>query len=223
VQTLDRTVFVLDAVAASGPLTLAELAAATGLPRPTAHRLAVALEAHGVLARTPDGRFRVGGRVAGWSARAAAELAAAARPVLARLSDATGESAQLYVREADRRVCVASHEQPSGLRDTVPLGSVLPLTAGSGAKVLVAWASDAADFGFEPRTLAAVRNAGWAHSVEERAKGVASVSAPVRDPSGVVIAAVSVSGPIDRLGRRPGPRLARAVTGAAGALERALR
>jgi DNA-binding IclR family transcriptional regulator len=131
------------------------------------------------------------------------------------LVDDTSESAQLYVRDGNRRVCVAVHERPSGLRDTVPLGAVFPLTAGSGAKVLLAWAPDAARFDVDARSLAAVRTKGWAESIAEREPGVASVSAPVRDRDGRVVAAVSVSGPIDRLGRRPGRRLAGAVVAAA--------
>jgi DNA-binding IclR family transcriptional regulator len=68
---------------------------------------------------------------------------------------------------------------------------------------------------------AAARRRGWAESVEEREKGVASVSAPVH-LGGKVIAAVSVSGPIERTSRRPGRRYAGAVIEAAGAVERAL-
>ena len=49
-----------------------------------------------------------------------------------------------------------------------------------------------------------MRRRGWAQSVGEREAGVASVSAPVRSPSGRVIAAVSISGPIERLSRQPG-------------------
>jgi DNA-binding IclR family transcriptional regulator len=47
---------------------------------------------------------------------------------------------------------------------------------------------------------------GWIESVEERVKGVASVSAPVVDDSGVVIAALSVSGPLERMGAQPGAK-----------------
>jgi len=218
VQVLDRAVLVLDTIARRGPCALAELVDATGLPRPTAYRLAVALEAHGLLARDGEGRFAVGGRLAGWGAAANRRLAEAARPVLADLADTTGESAQLYVREGDQRVCVAVHERPSGLRDTVPVGAVLALSRGSGGKVLLAFADDAARFDVDPAALAAVRRRGWAESVGEREAGVASVSAPVRAASGEVVGAVSVSGPIGRLGQHPGRRLARAVTGAAETL-----
>lgn len=64
---------------------------------------------------------------------------------------------------------------------------------------------------FTGRTLAEVRRRGWAQSVAEREAGVASVSAPIRDRTGRVIAAISISGPIERLGRRPGERHAMAV------------
>ena len=104
----------------------------------------------------------------------------------------------------------------------------MPMTAGSGAKVLLAH-SDAATqkvvlptAKFTDRTLAEVRRRGWAQSVAEREPGVASVSAPVRDSRGVVIAAISVSGPIDRMGRRPGARWAADLLAAADAITRRL-
>ena len=138
----------------------------------------------------------------------------ASAAVLPQLRESTGESVQLYRREGTARVCVAALEPAAGLRDTVPVGARLPMTAGSAAKVLLAY-SDAATqkavlptAKFTDRTLAEVRRRGWAQSVAEREPGVASVSAPVRDGRGVVVAAISVSGPIDRIGRRPGARWA---------------
>src|SRR5215468_9761744 len=98
------------------------------------------------------------------------------------------------------------------LTATVPVGAVLPMTAGSAAQVLLAWEPPEAVMPLLPRckftgrTLAEVRRRGWAQSVAEREAGVASVSAPVRDRTGRVIASISVSGPIERLGRRPGDR-----------------
>jgi DNA-binding IclR family transcriptional regulator len=223
IQVVDRAVLVLDAIAQRGPCSLVDLQRATDLPRPTAYRIAVALERHGVLARDGEGRFVLGRRLAAWGALAGRGLPDAGRPVLARLGEATGESAQLYVREGDHRVCVAVHERPSGLRDTVPLGAVLPLDRGSGGKVLLAWATDASRFEVAPRELATIRRRGWAASVGEREAGVASVSAPVFDGPGAVAAVVSVSGPIDRLGQHPGRRLGTAVTAAAAELGATLR
>jgi DNA-binding IclR family transcriptional regulator len=221
VQTLDRSVGILDAIARRGPCTLADLVRETGLARPTAHRLAVALEEHALVVRDGEGRFRLGARLVGWGAAAGAALALVepARAVLQRLSAETGESAQLYVREGDQRVCVATHERPTGLRDTVPLGAVMPLTKGSGGRVLLAWAEDRDRFDVDPGILAAVRAAGWAATSGEREPGVASVSAPVR-VGDQVVAALGVSGPAERLGPDPGTRFAGPVLTAAADLAR---
>ena len=67
-----------------------------------------------------------------------------------------------------------------------------------------------------------MRRRGWAQSVGEREPGVASVSAPVRSPSGRVIAAVSISGPIERLSRQPGRLHAATVMAGAGKLTEVL-
>ena len=224
---LDKAVGVLWATAAE-PCGLAELCERTGLPRATAHRLAVGLEAHGLLHRGADGRWRPGPTLSELASRSGDPLLEAASAVLPRLRDLTGESVQLYRRDGIQRICVAASEPPSGLRDTVPVGSRLPMTAGSGAKVLAAWADPAtqravlADAAFTERTLLEVRRRGWAQSVAERESGVASVSAPVRNGTGQVIAAVSVSGPVARIGRRPGARWAANLLAAADALQHRL-
>ena len=88
---------------------------------------------------TRDGRFVLGPRVGELAAALPDPLVAAAAPVLAWVRDECGESAQLYRRDGAERVCVAAAERASGLRTTVPVGSRLPLTAGSGAQVLCAW------------------------------------------------------------------------------------
>lgn len=227
IGVLDKAVMVLRTVAAS-PCGLAELCVRTGLPRATAHRLAVGLEVHRLLRRDPDGRWSPGPALRELGEGALDPLLDAAAMVLPRLRDVTGESVQLYRREGLVRVCVAAAEPPSGLRDTVPVGARLPMTAGSGAKVLAAWADSATQRAvlgeavFGERTLAEVRRRGWAQSVAERESGVASVSAPVRDASGAVIAAVSVSGPVERIGRRPGIRWAADLLAAAEALHNRL-
>lgn len=228
IGVLDRAVDVLS-VLARGPRSLAELVDATGLPRATAHRLAVALEAHRLVNRDAAGRFVLGPAVGELAAAVPDPLVVAADPVLTWLRDQCGESTQLYRRDGAERVCLAAAERSSGLRTTVPVGSRLPLTAGSGAQVICAWAEpdSVAEIlpaaAFTARTLRDVRRRGWAQSVAQREVGVASVSAPVLAADGRLLAAISVSGPVDRLGRNPGPRFAPMVQAGADRLAAALR
>ncbi|HVE47345.1 MAG TPA: helix-turn-helix domain-containing protein [Acidimicrobiales bacterium] len=200
VGVLDKAVSILDALE-GGPLSLSELVASTGISRATAHRLAAALAGHGFVGRDAGGRFTLGARLT------RASLEAAARPALEALRDATGESTQLYVPRNGNRVCVVSLESPHSLRTIVAVGAVLPLDKGSAGKVL--------------RGARELERRRWVESVEERERGVASVSAPVwRD--GEVVAAVSVSGPIERTSRTPGRRYGPAVKAAARAVEAAM-
>src|SRR5690349_4003026 len=151
VGVLDKAVAVLDAVEL-GPRSLSELMAATGLPRATAHRLALALVAHGLVGRDAGGRFVLGPRFT------AARIAEAARPALLALRDATGESVQLYVRRGGQRLCVAAFDSPEELRTSVPVGTLLTLERGSAGAVL--------------RGAPETPRRGWTESVAERAPGV---------------------------------------------------
>jgi DNA-binding IclR family transcriptional regulator len=227
IGVIDKAVAILDATAAQ-PRTLAELVEATELPRATAHRLAVALEVHRLLARDEEGRFIPGPHVGELAHSAPDRLIAAATSALVWVRDESGESSQLYRREGAVRVCIAVSDRLTGLRSTVPLGARLPLTAGSAAQVLCAWPSGdgieelLAHAQFTSRSLAEVRRRGWAQSVGQREAGVASVSAPVRDQDGTVLGAISISGPIERLGRSPGQRFAPVLVNGARRISAAL-
>lgn len=229
VGVLDKAALVLSALE-TGPTTLAGLVSSTGLARPTAHRLAVALEHHRLVARDLQGRFVLGPRLGELAAAAGEDrLLATAGPILARLRDITGESTQLFRRQGDLRVCVAAAELTAGLRDTVPIGAQLTMSAGSAAQILLAWEEPERiqrglqGTSFTAVDLATVRRRGWAQSVGEREPGVASVSAPVQAPSEKVIAALSCSGPIERMTQQPGRMHARAVVAAADRLSEVLR
>jgi DNA-binding IclR family transcriptional regulator len=190
----------------------------------------VALEHHRLLARDMQGRFVLGPRLSELATAAGEDkLLVAAGPVLAALRDHSGESAQLFRRQGDQRVCVAAAERPMGLRDSIPVGAVLSMNAGSAAQVLLAWEEpDRLHRGllgakFTATMLAAVRRHGWAQSVSEREPGAASVSAPVRGPGGRVVAGVSISGPVERVSRQPGRLHAASVVAAANRLTEVLR
>lgn len=229
VGVLDKAALVLNALE-SGPATLAQLVAATKLARPTAHRLAVALEFHRFVTRDMQGRFVLGPRLQELASSAGEDrLISSSLPILVALRDHTKESAQLFRWQGDHRVCVAAAERKVGLRDSIPVGATLSLKAGSAAQVLLAWEEPERlhrgliGASFTATTLSQVRRRGWAQSVAEREPGVASVSAPVRGVDGRVIAALSVSGPIERMGRQPGRLYGPATVAAANRLTEFLR
>jgi DNA-binding IclR family transcriptional regulator len=191
VGVLDKAFVVLNALVAR-PLSLSEAVEATGIPRATCHRLLSALEHHGAVRRNNEGLYCLGPTLAGLGRGAAVQFPflERAREIATEIRDRTGESVQVFIAETDGRRCVISLESPNGLRWIVPEGSLFPLSRGSAGKVLSAKTAPAS----------------WVESVEERVKGVASVSAPILDADGHVIAAISISGPLERMSRTPGAK-----------------
>jgi DNA-binding IclR family transcriptional regulator len=223
-----------------GARTFTDVREATGLPRSTAHRLLRSMEAHGLLTYVGGHGYRLGTRLLTLSRTAVRELPLRdlAQPVLERLARSTGESAQLFVRDGDRRLCVAAAQSDHELRAIVEVGAALPVTAGSAGKAFLAFGppmltaqllADAKPI--TPRTpsgerldrqLATARRVGWASSAGEREPGVGSVSAPIFEPLGALLAVVSLSGPEQRIGPLRAKRYAPAVVDAAREIERAL-
>jgi DNA-binding IclR family transcriptional regulator len=232
VRVLDRCAAILRAVE-DGSRTFTEVTEATGLSRSTAHRLIQGLEEHGFLGLIGGFGYVLGPRLLALATTAVRDLPLRelAHPALERLARSTGESAQLFVRDGDRRVCIDAAESESELRTIVEIGASLPLTKGSAGTVFLAWAVEhdrirlvqtADDPERLERKLITTRRRGWADSVAERAPGVASVSAPVSGPDGTLLGVVSVSGPAARLGQLRAKRHAPAVIEAAREIEDAL-
>lgn len=229
VAVLDRIVQVLGAVE-EGENRFTQIAERTGLSRSTAHRLIKALQDHGFLAHYGGLGYRLGPRLLRLASEAMRELPLRdlAHPALERLVRLTGESAQLFVRSGDVRVCIDAVESPNELRTIVPIGASLPLVAGSAAKVFLAHSTrperlirKAADPERFAHEVELARSRGWASSAGERQPGVGSVSAPVVGSYGILTAVVSVSGPAARMGRISARRYVPAVLEAAKAIERA--
>ena len=239
VGVLERAMAILDVVE-SGSRTFTAIVEATGFTRTTTHRMLKALEGHGLLEPIDGGGYRLGPRLLRLAASLARELPLRdlARPAMVGLARATGESAQLYVRSQDERICIDAVESESELRTIVRVGASLPLTAGSAGKVFLAWTSeldrerlleDVRPFTKStpdaPRLrneIGSIRKRGWASSAGEREPGVASVSAPICDQRGDLVGVVSVSGPETRLGRSHARRYAPEVVVAAREIERSL-
>lgn len=196
-RTLERVVAILDAVERSSA-SASELARRTELSVSTAHRLALSMTEYGFLHRSTDGDFRLGRRFV------QSALEKAATPALRALRETTGETAQLWVRRGEERVCVLSELGAHELQVILPPGSRLALPAGSSGRLLAE----------EPQALQELGTQGWVESVGLRTPGLGSVSAPVTK-SAATIAVVCLAMPLARVRESPGADFGAAVTSTA--------
>ncbi|MEU7897518.1 IclR family transcriptional regulator [Nonomuraea sp. NPDC049152] len=218
VQSVDRALDVLEALAAhGGEAGLSEIAARTGLPYGTIHRLLQTLLARGYVRQESDRRYALGGALVRLGGVAERMVGVWAQPYLTRMVELSGETANLAVLEGDFIVYVAQVPSPRRLRMFAEVGRrVLPHSTAVG-KVLLADRPDGEAMAVFERTgmprrtantitdseamrteLATVRNRGYAMDLGEEELGVHCLAVPVND--GVrVVAAMSVSGPADRI------------------------
>jgi IclR family acetate operon transcriptional repressor len=236
VQSVDRAVSILELLAGRGELGITELASRLGVHKSTAFRLAAALERRGLIEQTRErGAYRLGFgllRLAG-AMSGQMDLNQQSRPVCRRLADEVGETVNVAVLDGSSAVNIDQVLGRSSITTHNWVGQRTPLHATSSGKVLLAHLPDdhAAALiaeGLEsstPRTLtdpaalyeqlAHARATGYAYTVEELEPGLNAVAAPIRGPGGLVIAAVSASGPSFRLPEARIPEVAERVIAAA--------
>ena len=244
-QTLLRAISIVDCFSHERPeLGVREIARRLNLASSTVGRLLGTLQKAGLVTQSPQMRkYMLGPRVLTWAGRYTGfeGMRAVALPILDGLRQATRELTTLYVVDGDERVCVERLEGPQNIRAVVGLGERLPLYAGAGGKVLLAFLpperrratlarlvlarytdKTIRNRARLERELQAIRRQGYATSVAERFAGATAVAAPVRGADGGVIAAINVSGPSDRFRGPRQARCVRLVTRAALALSRAM-
>jgi DNA-binding IclR family transcriptional regulator len=210
-----------DLAAAEAPVPLHRLARTEGLPPSTAYRLLETMCREGLVEQLPDHRYRVG--VAAFQlARAASathSVLSAAEPVMAALAARVEESVSLVLFQGREAQYVRCIEGPRTLR-AVParLGAPLPLHCTGSGKVLLAslepeecraWTLSHPLPAMTARTLtdperllahvATVREQGYAIDDQEMEEDLVCVAGPIRDHSGAIVAALSVSGHRSRI------------------------
>ena len=205
---------------ADGAKKASELQSLTGLPRSTVHRLLQALKSEGYLRDTPEG-LSLGATLIelGFSALSGNPLAAVAKPHLDGLAAQVLDTVHLAVRDHDTVLYLVKIPGQRGADMRSQVGSRMPLTrTGIGKAMLLdedpaAWAerwrvevpADETAAAPASRTAGAkaeedfigrmrhYRKGGYAYDMEENEPGIRCVAAPVRDGSGAVVGAISIS------------------------------
>jgi DNA-binding IclR family transcriptional regulator len=242
-QSVGRAIRALELIADAGELGVSELGRRLGVHKATASRLVATLAERGMVERDPfTDRFRLGFgliRLAG-AAMAGMDLVRTARPVVEDLAERTRETVNLGVASGGGVVYI---DQVAGTHSIVSaswVGRRTPLHCTSNGKVLLAWMegderdralsvalealtpSTITDPGLLRTQLEEIRRRGWAQTMEELEEGLNAVAAPIRDATGRVIAALSVSGPAFRMRPVDLPRVAKLTAESASAVSRRL-
>ncbi len=239
-QSAYRVLDILTEVSLNPGATAGEVAKATNLTAPTAHRLLRVLCDRGFAVQNEDGKYIPGPqmRVLVGDGVDHASLDEIARPVLAQLRDDTTETVFLAVREGLQLVYLVVMRSSHSVQMYGEEGQQLPLHGTSQGKVILAFLPpgvgdriiDQLELPrYTPSTITShaelreamyeIRRDGYALNLEERELGVRSIAAPVLDAAGNVVASVCVGGPIFRVSEEDlRTKFAEQVTGAAEAI-----
>ena len=219
-QSVDRALQVLELLASWGSGGVSELATEIGVHKSTAFRLLGALEARDLVEQTAErGKYRLGFGLVRLARRVNIhlEITEQARTLTENLAQKVGESINVAVLRENFAVNVVQSRGQASIASQNWIGQLTPLHATSSGKILLAYMAPeerrnmlataglarltphtiTSQRALEEQIEAAARD-GYASSVEELEEGLNAVAAPIRDHTGGVIAALSVSGPVYR-------------------------
>lgn len=217
VRSVERAIDILTSFSIEEPiLTVPEISQKTGLTKSTVFRLLASLESKGMVQKIPSTyEYKLGIRLLalGNIVQSSLELIDVAKPIMRGLSEKTQETVNINIIQGLKRVCIDRIDGNQALRKVSEVGKLLPLHKGASGKLLLAFSDqelmtkvlkEQREFMSEAALnelkleLFDIREKGYATSLSDRLEGTASVSAPIKDYTGKVIAGLTVSGPLVR-------------------------
>lgn len=240
VQSVDRAVSVLEIIARLGEAGVTDLAADIGVHKSTVSRLLTALEDHELVEQAHErGKYRLGFGILRLANAVPGQLdiTKQGREMCEQLAAEIGETVNIAVLRSHYAVNVDQARGPTSVGSHNWIGELTPLHATSSGKILLAYMPAEArrelleEAGLDrytehtvtsiddlDRQLTSIARDGYVVSTEELEHGLNAVAAPIRDHTGTVIAALSVSGPVYRLTVECARDIAPAVIAAAAAV-----
>jgi DNA-binding IclR family transcriptional regulator len=217
IQVVDRAATLLRVLAESdGPMRLHLIAEKSGLTASTTRRILASLCEHGLCEQPGTGQYRLGFVLFAWGSRVERSytILTLSRTDLERISNETGLTVFLTLRDGSRGVALARIDGRSAYPLALTAGGSIPLHVGAAQRILLAWDSeesirahlDAAmplkkytdktvlDVDEIVAELEASRDRGWALSVEDITPGVAALSAPIFAGFEKPIASITIAG-----------------------------
>lgn len=224
VNTLLKALQILDCFEVHQSLSLQQLSELTHLNKSRILRFCGTLEANRYLVRDEgNGLYGLGPRLLslGKAYEQRNTLISLSRPILKELAEKTGESASLHIMDGDQRLCLAREEGTFGVRHLIPEGAHLPLYAGAGSKVLLAYAPEKIrrqilqEMPLKKMTSTTIthsrifekefnkiRQKGYAFSAGERDPDAGALAAPVYNHDGNACATLAIAGPLNRFSQK---------------------
>lgn len=216
VRSVERALDILLCFTDTTELSLTEISKKVNLHKSTVFRILASLENKGFVNRNiKTEKYRLGFRI--WELSASMNQTddpiTMILPEMEQLRDQLGETISLYIREGKERIRIQAVQSTQTVRRFAQIGSRMPLSVGASSKILVAFADpevldmvlsdpdwpkaiDKKDFVAQ---LEQIHELGYATSIEEREPGVSAIAVPIFNRAGQAIAALAVSGPVNRL------------------------
>lgn len=211
VKVLDKALDILECFSESKQeLSLTELADLTQQSPSTAYRIIKTLESRHFLIRHENKKFSLGLKLmylgSLGTGSAIERLKNLALPIMSKLREEVNESISIYIREGNKRICITRLESTNSLRQVIRIGDKYDINQGATGKILLAYEPKTTqqtilldDFPQWEKTIQQVQHDGYAISSSERAEGVSAIAVPILGVNNTILAALSLSGPTNRL------------------------
>ncbi len=243
IKSLKNVIDILDCFTVDkDSMSVSEISHELGKNKGTISKILSTLAVYNMVVKSElSGKYSIGSKMVHWASLVRVELRTIARPYLQEIKKKTNETASIFVIEGSERICLDVVESTHEIRFGFNVGQKYPIYAGSAGKVLLAYLpKDKRDAVLKktelikvgPKTitdreeleheLESIRNQGFSVSFEERASSGASVSAPIRNEKGDVIAALVVGAPSVRMDQLKIEKYVRLLTDTADKISREL-